>query len=85
MSLRTIEKAQLDESYVFPSTRMDETIRDHTRPQDAKKRTRTRWGFVLYALIGVYVSILNNVIIRFTTISYDVIKPTMLIRFITSQ
>ena len=53
MSLRTIKKAQLDESYVFPSTRMGETIRDHTRPQDAKKRTRTRWGFVLYALIGV--------------------------------
>ena len=54
VSLRTIEKAQLDESYVLPSTRMDETIRDHTRPQDAKKRTRMRWGFVLYALIGVY-------------------------------
>ena len=53
-SLRTIEKAQLDEIYVLPSTRMDETIRDHTRPQDAKKRTRTRWGFVLYALIGVF-------------------------------
>ena len=53
MSLRTIEKAQLDESYVLLSTRMDETIRDRTRPQDAKKRTRTRWGFVLYALIGV--------------------------------
>ena len=53
MSLRTIEKAQLDESYVLLSTRMDETIRDRTRPQDAKKRTRTRWGLVLYALIGV--------------------------------
>ena len=57
VSIRTIEKLQLDESYVLPSTRMDETIRDRTRPQDAKRRTRTRWGFILYALIGVlYVS-----------------------------
>ena len=58
MSLRTIEKAQMDESYVSLSTRMDETIRDRTRPQDAKKRTRTHWGLVLYALIGVSVLVM---------------------------
>ena len=47
VSLRIIEKAQLDEScftlYAY----------GRNRPQDAKKRTRTRWGLVLYALIGV--------------------------------